>query len=223
MGVALAAVGGLVAGRLGSLLVARMRREGPQPSWSRSPVVEVATALAFGLAVAFVPDANGVGERRTDLVLYLPLVWVLVPLSFIDAELKLLPNRIVLPSVGGAAALAGAASALGPGSGAWVRALAGGAASCALFVVLALVSPAGMGMGDVKLSAALGIGLAYLGWGWVLAGFMAAFLAAAGGGVLLLALRRGGLRSQIPFGPYLALGTMVAILFGEPVARAWVP
>ena len=180
----------------------------------RYPAIEILTAVLFGLAAWRIRPA-------TNLIAYLPLLWVLVVLSFIDLEHKLLPNRIVVPSFVAGVALLGIAAALGPGLGAWVRALLGAAVGFSVFFILALISPRGMGMGDVKLSAVLGLALAYLSWPRLLVGFFISFAAGAVGGIGLIAARRAGMKSEVPFGPYLALGTTVTILFGGPIVRAW--
>ena len=180
----------------------------------RYPLVEIVTAGLFAAGAARI-------EPATDLIAYLPLFWVLVVLSAIDIDSKLLPNRIVVPSIGVMAVLLGSAAALGPGGGAWLRALGGGAAAFAGMLVIALISPRGMGMGDVKLAAVLGMALGYLGWAEIFVGFFLSFLAGAVGGILLILARRGGMKSEIPFGPYLALGTVLAILWGEGLANAW--
>jgi leader peptidase (prepilin peptidase)/N-methyltransferase len=181
-------------------------------SW-RYPAIELLTGLLFALAGLRLP-----GEA---LVAYLPFFWVLVVLSFIDLEHKILPNKIVLPSIAAGGALLGVAAAAGPGLDAWLRAAAGGAVGFAAFLALALVYPAGMGMGDVKLSALLGMFLGYLGWGRVFVGFFAGFFAGAVGGLLLVVAGRGGRKTQVPFGPYLAFGAAVGVLFGGPIVEAW--
>ena len=180
----------------------------------RYPLIELLTGVVFALTAWRVAES-------TDLIAYLPLAWVLIVLSGIDIDHKLLPNRIVVPAGGAMVGLLGVAAALGPGAGAWVRALAGGAAAFGGFLVMALISPRGMGMGDVKLSAVLGLALAYLGWDHLFIGIFLAFLAGALGGLIVVALRKGGMKTEIPFGPYLAIGTMLAVLWGEPIARAW--
>jgi leader peptidase (prepilin peptidase)/N-methyltransferase len=176
--------------------------------------VEALTAGLFGLTALSV-------DRRTDLIAFLPLVWVLVVLSFIDLEHKKLPNRIVLPATVVEMGLLLVAALLGPGLHAWTRALVAGAGAFAFFFALALIAPAGMGMGDVKLSAMLGMALGYLGpWQRVVIGFFAAFLLGAVVGVVLMAARRAGRKSQIPFGPYMAAGTLIGIFWGAPLVRA---
>jgi len=101
--------------------------------------------------------------------------------------------------------------------------LAGAAIAFVTFLALAIISPRGMGMGDVKLAAVLGLALAYQGWGRLFLGFLMSFATGAIGGIALIAARRAGRKSEIPFGPYLALGTAIAILFGSPLVRAWLP
>lgn len=190
----------------------RCRNCGEPISW-RSPAIELLTGLLFALAALRL--------RRTDLVAYLPFMFVLVPLSFIDLERKILPNALVLPSIAIGAVLLAIAAGAGPGVDAWTRAILGGLVGFAGFLVIALIYPAGMGMGDVKLSALLGMFLGYLGWGRVFIGFFTGFLIGALGGILLMLAGRGGRKTQIPFGPYLALGTLIGVLAGGPISRAW--
>lgn len=182
----------------------------------RYPAIELLTGVLFGLAAWRI-------RPTSDLIAYLPLLWVLVVLSFIDLEHKLLPNRIVFPSLIAGVALLGVAAAIGPGVHSWLRALAGAAIAFATFLALAMISPRGMGMGDVKLAAVLGLALAYQGWGRLFLGFLLSFASGAVSGIALIAARRAGRKSEIPFGPYLALGTVVSILFGGLLVRAWLP
>jgi len=195
------------------LLRGRCRRCGARIS-GRYPLIELTTGVVFALVAARVPS-------DTDLIAFLPFAWMLVVLSFIDLEHKLLPNVIVLPSIIVMAALLAIAAALGPGLDDWVRALLAGAASFVAFLALAIISPRGMGMGDVKLAAALGMALGYFSWSRVFVGFFLAFLAGAVGGLLLVAAKRAGMKAEVPFGPYLALGTLIAILWGQPIVDAW--
>ncbi len=133
---------------------------------------------------------------------------VLVILSRIDIRERRLPNRIVLPS---AAAVLAAHIALEPGRALeWILAAFG----AALFLFLPLlVYPAGMGMGDVKLAFLLG---AALGRSVVLAliiALMTSFVVA----LALIATRGVGARKTfIPFGPFLSLGAIVALLVAAP-------
>jgi leader peptidase (prepilin peptidase)/N-methyltransferase len=133
-------------------------------------------------------------------------VAVLVVLSLIDLRTRRLPNRIVLPS---AAAVLAAQIALEPDRTLeWVL----GALGAALFLFLPLlVYPAGMGMGDVKLALLLG---AALGGDVVLAlvlALLASFVVAVG---LIAAKGRAARRTFIPFGPFLAFGSIVSLFAG---------
>lgn len=175
---------------------------------------EILTATVWVLAVLRL-------EPKSDLVAFLPFLWVLVALALIDLEHKVLPNRIVYPSVVAGIPLLAVAAAAGPGLDAWVRALAAMAASAAAFLVVALISPAGMGMGDVKLAGLIGLFLGYLGWGRVVVGLFLAFLAGAFVGVVLMLAGRAHRKTAIPFGPFLALGAALSALFGAPILRAW--
>ncbi|HZI38124.1 MAG TPA: A24 family peptidase, partial [Acidimicrobiia bacterium] len=77
----------------------------------------------------------------------------------------------------------------------------------------------GMGMGDVKLAFSLGLYLGWLGWGQVFLGGFLAFLLGAVVGVALIAMKIKSRKDFVPFGPFLALGTMLTILWGDPILR----
>ncbi|MBI4728876.1 MAG: prepilin peptidase [Acidobacteria bacterium] len=189
------------------------------PISARYPAVEALTALLFALVALRLPSEGG--GSRWDLLPYLPLMLVLVILSFIDLEHRVLPNRIVLPAIAVEIALFAVAAWRGPGLDAWVRGVEAGGAAFAFFMVLALISPRGMGMGDVKLSALLGLALGYLGWGRLLVGFFLAFVLGALVGLALIARGRAGMKSHVPFGPSLALGAVIGVLYGGPIVERW--
>ena len=176
---------------------------------ARYPVVEAATGAIFGAIVAVRwPDT-------TAIVLGLVLVAFLVPLTLIDLDLRRLPNALVYPC--GALGLV-LGTALDPGGE--VERLIAGAIAFACFFVAALVYPAGMGMGDVKLAGVLGL---YLGREVTVA-IAAALLLAAAVGVAIMA-RKGvaaGRRTAVPFGPFLAAGAVIAILAGPELVDAYV-
>ncbi len=77
---------------------------------------------------------------------------------------------------------------------------------------LELLNPAGMGYGDVKLSGVIGMALAWLGWPVLLLGAALAFVLSAAVSLVLLVLRRVTLKSTLPFGPFMLLGTFAAVL-----------
>jgi len=169
------------------------------PAGARKAAVAVAAGLLGLLALV----RYGVGGHGAVAAF---VSAVLVVLSAIDIERRILPNRIVLPS---AAVVLCAQTALFPDrAGEWALAAAG--AAIALFLPL-LLHPGGMGMGDVKLGLLLG---AALGQGVVVAiplGFIAAVPFA------LFLLVRGGAAARkqtIPFGPFLAFGSLVVLFLG---------
>jgi leader peptidase (prepilin peptidase)/N-methyltransferase len=102
-----------------------------------------------------------------------------------------------------------------------LQAAIGMAALYGLYFVLAIVKQGGMGFGDVKLAGVIGLYLGFLGWGPLLVGGFLGFLFGGIGGALAIAARRAGLKSKIPFGPYMVLGTMVAICAGVELAHLY--
>ena len=134
-----------------------------------------------------------------------------------DLDTFLLPNRIVYPLTVAVVALLAAASIAGDDVGHLARALVGGAAAFTVFLVLHLVSPRGMGFGDVKLAFVLGVALGWVSAATVFLGLFLAFLLGSVIGILLIATGRRGRRDHVPFGPFLALGTVLALLLGEPL------
>ena len=185
----------------------------------RYPAAELLTAAVWILAVArreqLAPPGTPPGGVGWQLLAFLPFLWVLVALSLIDLEHKLLPNKIVYPSVLVAVPLLAVTAALGPGLDPWLRALLGGIAGAGGFLVVALISPAGMGMGDVKLAGLIGLFLGYLGWGRLALGFFASFALGAISGIVLMLAGRAGRKTAIPFGPFMALGAVMSALAGE--------
>ncbi len=154
-----------------------------------------------GLAFGFHPRVAVAAAFAATLVL----------LSAIDVELRIVPNRIVVPAA--LVALA-AQTAIDPS----VEWLVAGLAAAAFFLVAALARPGGMGMGDVKLALLLG---AMLGRG-VLAAIAIALAASFVPAVAIL-LRHGsrGRKMGIPFAPFLALGGAVALFAGRRIVDAY--
>lgn len=183
---------------------------------ARYPAVELATGVLFGLfAIHF--------GAHADLAAYLYLAAVGIALAVIDLDHQRLPDPLTLPSYVVGAALLGIAAATGSGGGGhdYVRALIGMAALFGFYGIVWFIYPAGMGLGDVKLSGVLGLYLAWLGWGQLVVGAFAAFLVGAVVSVSVVAARGGDRKTKVPFGPFMLIGVLIGIYAGHPVANAY--
>ena len=186
-------------------------RDCKAPISARYPLVELGTAAVFVVL-------GGRIGLEPELPAFLYLGAIGVALALIDLDVKRLPNAIVLPSYVVAGVLLGAAAAFGDDWSSYLRAGLGMVALFGFYFVLALVYPAGMGFGDVKLAGVLGAYLGWLGWPEVVSGAFLGFLFGGVVGMALMATRRAGRKSQIPFGPFMLAGALVAILWGGALA-----
>lgn len=185
-----------------------------EPISIRYPLVELGTAALF----------TAVGARYAHtwaLPAFLVLTAALIAISAIDLELFIIPNRIVYPVGFASVVLLAGAAAIEHRWTPFERGLLGGLAAFAFFLVLHLVVPHGMGFGDVRLSALLGLFLGWLGWLQVFGGLFAGFLLGAVIGSLLIAFGGRSRKQHIPFGPFLAAGTMTFVLAGDQIVSWW--
>ena len=197
-------LGGAVAGVLAGppLRACVLARYGVRPP----PVaVELTTALVLGALAARVHPGLALAAACW-------LALCCVPLAFIDASVRRLPDVLTGSAFAGTAAFLLAAAAADGTWPALARAVLGGIALSGFYLVLAVISPSGMGMGDVKAAAGLGTMLAWLGWGALVAGGFAGFLFAAVYGTVLLLSGRATRKQQIPFGPFMIAGAFLAVL-----------
>ena len=194
-----------------SWLILRGRcRDCHGPISIRYPAVELATGTIF-LVMALRFGATW------ELPAYLYLAAIGVALSMIDFDVKRLPDVIVLPSyvVVGVLLLLPAVA-----DSAWsnyLRAWLGALVLFAFYFLLMFIYPAGMGFGDVKLSGVLGMYLGWVSWGLVILGTFVGFLLGALVGVAVMLVRKGGRKTKVPFGPFMVIGTFLALFFGQPV------
>ncbi|MFH8487924.1 prepilin peptidase [Streptomyces longisporoflavus] len=172
-------------------------------------------ALATALVCAALAAATG---ARPELGVWLLLAPFGVLLAVVDFEVHRLPDVLTLPLAGAALVLLGGAAVLPEHAGSWIHALYGGLALGGAYFVLFLISPNGMGFGDVKLALSLGAVLGWYGWGAVLLGTFAGFLLAALYGGFLVVARRAGRKTAIPFGPFLIGGAFLGLLAGAYAA-----
>ena len=172
-------------------------------------VVELTTAGLFVLMVV----------RFDDMRAAIPAYWILcaalVALTWIDLHTQRLPREITYTAmILGGIALAVAAVVLDEPERIWMAVL-GAAIALATMWSIYVLSKGGMGDGDVRLAPLLGLYLGWLNPGIVLPGLFFGFIAGAVVGVAMMAGNRAGRRTAVPFGPFLALGTIVGIFVGQ--------
>ncbi|MEU3740527.1 A24 family peptidase [Streptomyces sp. NPDC032198] len=172
-------------------------------------------ALATALVCAALAAATG---PRPEAAVWLLLAPVGVLLAVVDFGVHRLPDVLTLPLAAAALVLLGGAALLPEHGGSWLHAVYGALALGGAYFVLFLISPNGMGFGDVKLALGLGAVLGWYGWGAVVLGTFAGFLLAALYGTGLVIARRAGRKTAIPFGPFLIGGAFVGLLIGAYAA-----
>ncbi|MFE5966347.1 prepilin peptidase [Streptomyces sp. NPDC056463] len=167
----------------------------------------VLTALACAALAA-------VTGPRPELAVWLLLAPFGVLLATVDVRVHRLPDPLTLPLAAAVPLLLSGAELLPYDAGSWVHALLGGVALGGGYLVLFLIRPSGMGLGDVKLALCVGAALGWYGWGVLFVGTFAAFFAGSLYGLGLVVLRRGSRKSAIPFGPFMIGGALVGLLLG---------
>jgi len=189
------------------LLRGRCRSCG-EPISPRYPIVELTTGLLWAAVV--IADYDDVPA----LVRGILLVTFLVPIALIDLDTRTIPNKLTLP-----AAVLALVAIVALDLDFLVEALIAGAAGFAFFFLAALAYPRGMGMGDVKLAGVLGL---YLGRAVAPAIFIALIAGVVVGAAIIA--RKGaaeGRRTAVPFGPFLALGGVIALFAGNALVDAY--
>ncbi len=178
------------------------------PISARYPAVELITAILWVLIVWLTPPGWLLASR-------LVLGTGLIVLFMIDLEHHILPNSITLPGI-----VVGFAFSLVAPPGpfdAFLGILVGGGVLYGIALAYYLIrKEEGMGMGDVKMLAMIG---AFLGWRAVLVTLVLSSFAGALVGVVMMATQRGSMRYALPFGTFLAIGALVAMLTGEPLIQ----
>jgi leader peptidase (prepilin peptidase) / N-methyltransferase len=190
------------------------RRDGTVPA---SAVRTVATTGVLAVALA---GALALGGLRPATVAFAWAAAAGVVLAAVDLAVHRLPDRVTFPAGAGiAAALLVDAAVLGTWP-ALLRAVLAASAAFGLAALGALVSPRGLGYGDVKLLGLLGLVLGWVGWGALVAGVFLGLLTGAVVSLVLLATGRAGWRTALPFGPPLLVGAVLALALESPVALA---
>jgi leader peptidase (prepilin peptidase)/N-methyltransferase len=177
----------------------------------RYPLVEVLTGVLFGFA------AWRWGGGLQTVFLWV-LLASLIALSFIDLDTQLLPDNITLPLLW-AGLLINLNAVFCPLDQAVIGAVAGYVSLWLVYYLFKMLTgKEGMGFGDFKLLAALG---AWLGWKMLLPIVLAASFAGALMGIALILFAGRDRTQPMPFGPWLALGGLIAVFWGEDMVRIW--
>jgi leader peptidase (prepilin peptidase)/N-methyltransferase len=172
------------------------------------PVAGLAAALA-GWRLADEPAVVAVYAAA--------FVWA-AGLVAIDLDVHRLPDRWTLPAIPVTAALLGACAWVAGDGTRWGEALACGAGSGAVYLLLALANPAGLGMGDVKLAVVLGMLTGWFGWPQTVLAFFAALAVGLVHGSVVAVATRGGRRTAFAFGPAMVVGAASVVLLVGPNA-----
>jgi len=186
----------------------RIESDEAGPSLPRAPWWP---APALALVWAFLAWRIGDTAGWAALPAYLFFGWLAVALVWIDIDVHRLPDGLVLPAYPALLALLACACL---GAGDWrpmLNALIAMTVLYALYFVMAFISPASLGFGDVKLSGLIGLVLGWLGLGTALLGLLAGFVAGGVIAIVMLVAQRAGLRSHIAFGPAMLVGAFAAL------------
>ena len=175
------------------------------PISRRYPLVEGLTGALF--LAAFL-----VYGLQARLALTWAFLAVLVVITFIDIDFLIIPDRIVLP-----AAVVGLVASIALSPSLWWEYVVAAFGAALFLLVLALVWAGGMGMGDVKMALLMG---AVLGR-YVVVALFVAFLVGGIVGIALIAAKIKKRTDKIPFGPYLAAGSAVAVLWGPNILDSY--
>lgn len=176
----------------------------------RYPLVELGTGALFAVLALRLSD-------EAALPAFLVLGAALIAISLIDLEHFIVPNRIVYPTLFLMAPLLVGAAVVEDDWSSLRGAVLGGLLGFGILFAIHLVSPRGMGFGDVRLAGLLGVALGWLDLGHVLLGLFLGFLTASVISLTLIGLKVRSRKDRIPFGPFLALGAVLAILVGRPI------
>ena len=203
---ALALVGGLVLGPWLARVQVRLATRDDAATASRPRTATTVVLVALAIAGALLSG----GARPATVA----LAWAGVAgvvLAAVDLAVHRLPDRVTVPAYG-AVLTALLVDAVVVGTWPYLlRALLAAAAALGLAAGAALLSPQGLGLGDVKLLGLLGLVLGWVAWGVLLAGVLLGLVVGAGASLALIATGRAGWRTALPFGPPLLIGAALSL------------
>lgn len=181
------------------------------PRFGRRPSRRMRVATATITAVVCFAFAQRI-EDELLLAAFVFLGILGIQLARIDIELHLLPNPLVFFLLAGGAALFGASTLAGQPWSALLNAVSGGAILFVIYLALALISPNGIGMGDVKLAAPVGLYLGYLGWTQLLYGGLLGFIVGGIASAILVRRSRDNRPAEVAYGPSMLAAAITVIL-----------
>lgn len=176
-------------------------------------VIAVTSALFVGTVIRF--------HAGWVVPAYLVFFVCLVAVSVIDFQLQIIPNRIVYPTIFASVPLLALGALAGDEWDRFGHAVMGATLAWLALLVIHLVSPSGMGFGDVRLSFVLGLFLGWISLGHVFTGMFLGVLMICAVGLVLALLRLKSLQEHMAFGPFLAAGSTLAVFAGQAIIRWW--
>lgn len=185
----------------------------PYRELAAAPGLRSMLAVATGVVWALLALARA--DDPVDLPAYLVVGALGVAMAYVDLREHLLPDWLTLHALAAGAILLTVAAIVTGDWSDYGRAWLAAAACLAFYLVLALIRPADLGLGDVKLSAVLGLLLGWVGWSTVVTGVFLGFLVGGLAGVALLITRRANRRTSLPFGPPMLVGALLALLLAQ--------
>ncbi len=209
----------VIAGAIGAtvgFLANLIARWGLRDVSVRVDVLRIRILLALAGAVTLVCTTIVIGSRA-DLLAWWWFASCAVVLARGDVLRHRLPDRLVAPALAGGIVLLAGAAVAGGAMPDLARAFVCAVIVGLTYLALAVIAPSGLGMGDVKLAPLVGLYLGWLSWVSVVEGVMAGFVIGALWALVLMATRRGGVRTHVPFGPSMLLGVAVAALLHDHV------
>lgn len=213
---ALAALGKpIVAGLPEPVLASDAADKIPYAELAAQPRLAVILAGCGAVAGAVVGGSLGFAAI-TPAWVYLAAVGVI--LAYVDSRTRLLPTRLIAPSYGVLVLLITFAYVVERDTHVFVRSAWGWLVMGGFYFVMWFIYPKGLGYGDVRLAGLLGLTLGYLSWGALVTGMYAGFLLGGFGGGLLAALKIAD-RKHFPFGPFMLIGSLVGLVWGQPLAE----
>lgn len=185
-----------------------------EPISARYPLIELSTGVAFAAIAAWL-------GLDPALPAYLVFTASAIALAAIDLDTFTLPRTIIYPTLVACAALLAVAAVIDGDVRSATEAVIGSALAFGFLFVVNFVYPKGMGFGDVRLSAVLGLMLGWLTLGHVAVGLFLSFLLASVVGIGLMVVGRRGRKDRVPFGPFLVAGTTLTFFVGQAILDAY--